>query len=152
MAVVVDVEAAAVCAGAVVVQTEAAGAAVATEVAGVCVVDAAGVVVVVDGVVAGVAVSSRFLRPPSPRLLSARCSCSAVAAFAVAIAVSNFAISSAEAFVLFALSSSACMASICACNAAIAGSSFLVQPIAAPMISAHAIMGISLFVTIYSLY
>ena len=123
----------------VVVDVEAAGAVVA--------VDVDGAVVVVAGAVAGAAVSSRFLRPPS-RLLSARCSCSAVAA----IAVSNFAISSAEALPLFALSSSACIASIWAFNASISASPFLEHPIPAPMISAHAITVKSLLVIIYSLY
>ena len=111
-------------------------------VAGVVAVGVSGAVVVgvvVVGVVVGVIISC-----------SACCSCSAISA----IAVSNSAISSAEAFPLLALSSSDCMASICACNAAIAasaGSSFLVQPIAALMIRTNTIMGKSFFVMIYSL-
>ena len=144
--VAVEVEA-----GAVVVDVEAAGVAV---VGVVVVVVAAGVVVAgvvvvvdVDGVVSDAVVSSRFLRPPSPRLLSARCSCSAVSAIAVSIC----AISSAVAFPLFALSSSACIASICAFNASISGSVFLVQPVTVPMISIIAITGISLLVIICSL-
>jgi hypothetical protein len=138
VAVVVDVEAAGVVvAGA----AAAAGVAVAAD-AGVVVAGAVVVGVVVVGAVvtcSSAGVSLRFLRPPSPRLLSARCSCSA-------IAVSISAISSAVALLFRAFSSSACMACIWAFNASISGSAFLVQPVAAPMISIPAITGISILV------
>ena len=141
-------------AGAVdVVGVVAAGVVVDGVVVGVAVAAGVAAVGVAGAVVDGAAVSCSFAvglflsrrsvpSPRPPRLLSARCSCSAVSA----IAVSNCAISSAEAFALFALSSSACIASICACSAAIAGSGFLVQPTAAPMISNAAIIAISFLV------
>ena len=130
MAVVVEAAGAAVVAVVVVVDADGVD------------VEAAGVAVVVDGVeVTGVAAVGAVGAVVS---CSACCSCSAISA----IAVSIFAISSAEAFPLLALSSSACIASICACNAAIAGSGFLVQPVTVLRISIIAITGISLLVII----
>jgi hypothetical protein len=152
-------------AGAVVVDVEAAGVAV----DGVVVVDVDGAVVVVVGVVVVFAVAAGVVAAGAVVvvdvvgvvvdgvvsgavvLCSACCSCSAIAAFAVAMAVSIFAISSAVALPLLAFSSSACISCICACNAAnaaSAGSSFLVQATAALRISIPAITGISFLIMI----